>query len=110
MIEPETLGTEHQQGKQRENRERDHLLQHLEFDQRERASVVAESDPIGRDLETILEKGNAPTDYDHPDQRQCIEPLHGTEFQVAIPGKGHKDIRNDQQADSHQSFHKPTII
>lgn len=46
----------------------------------------AMADAVGGNLETILEKGNAPTYHNYHKQRSILV------FQMPIPGKSHKDI------------------
>ena len=56
---------EKDQGKSREDDQRDHLLDHLELDQVEGAAFLLETDPVGGHLETIFKKSNPPTDEDN---------------------------------------------
>jgi hypothetical protein len=49
------------------------------------------ADPIGRDLKAILEKSKTPTyQRDLPQWNVLV-------FQVAVPGKRHKDVGENQQ-------------
>ena len=53
-------------------------------------------DPVCRDLEAVLKEGNQPADQNYnPKGRTLV-------FQVAVPGKGHKNIRDCQK---NYSFH-----
>jgi len=76
------------------------------LNQIKRASIVSESNPISRYLETILKKSKKPTKKDHSYQWQMFEPaeflLH---LQVAIPGKSHKDIGYNQQENGIKTLH-----
>ena len=77
--------------------QRNHLLDHLQLDQAERAAVIPESHPVCRNLETILEKGQKPTEQDNTDQRQMLEPTELLpHLQMPVPGTRHKDIGYDQ--------------
>src|SRR5665213_4084741 len=74
-------------GENAEDRQRDDLLTNFEL----RGGIDIAAPAVGRDLQEILEEGDAPTRHnDQPD---------GTvlEFQVAIPREGHKNVGERQQ-------------
>ena len=74
-------------GKDAEDGQGDDLLDHFELVGREAARAPA----VGRNLQALLEEGDAPTDENHHPQRYL--PV----LQVAIPGEGHKNIRKEHQ-------------
>jgi len=76
-----------------EDRQRDNLLDHLELDRRE----VGCADAVGRYLKAVLEQCDAPTDEDDLPQRLVAES------QVAVPGKGHEDVGEDEKNDGPHS-------
>jgi len=49
------------------------------------------ADSVGRHLKTVLQKRNQPAAENHKKHRFVFE------FQMAVPGKGHKDIGDSQQ-------------
>jgi pyridoxal phosphate enzyme (YggS family) len=89
-VVPVEMFAEVEEGEDGEDAERDDLLDHLELDRREAGGA----DAVGGDLQQVLEKSNAPADKD--DLPQCVL----TVFQVAVPGKGHEDVGEDEQNDS----------
>ena len=72
-----------------EDHQGDDLLDHLELDEREAAST----DAVGRHLEAVFEKSDAPTDENDLPQRLLAE------LQVAIPGEGHEDVGEGEKND-----------
>jgi hypothetical protein len=49
------------------------------------------ADPVRGNLETVLEECNAPAHQDDLPKRNIPE------LEVTVPGKGHKDVRPDEQ-------------
>src|SRR6476660_7153972 len=49
------------------------------------------ADPVGRDLKAILEKSKAPA------YQRDLPQRHVLVFQVAVPGKRHEDVGENQQ-------------
>lgn len=66
----------------RKDRERDDLLNGLKL----RRGELVGADTIGRHLEAIFEKGDAPTDQNHFPQGR------GAVLEMAVPGECHKNI------------------
>src|SRR5262249_23177025 len=56
-----------------------------------RGRELKRADPIGRDLKTVLHKG------DHPTEGDCNPERRLSESQVPVPRKGHEYIRDSQQ-------------
>src|SRR3546814_8120062 len=69
--------------------QRDDFWQGLEFGR----AVNAIADTVRRNDEAIFEEGDAPRDQ----HREPDRPRHRAE--LSIPGEGHKDVRDEQQAD-----------
>src|SRR5262249_32253950 len=63
-------------------------LQELELIEPQRAVA----DAVRRDLQQVLEEGDAPTD-----QRGDEPRLAAQVAQMRVPGEGHEDVRKDQQ-------------
>src|SRR5512133_2654201 len=75
-------------GKGDKHRQCDDLLQDLQLCQ----VKLAITDAIGRHLEQVLEKS------DPPGNCYGNQPVSGSQiFKMCVPGKGHKDIGNNQQ-------------
>jgi|SRR5580700_5336319 hypothetical protein len=74
-------------GKNREDGKRNDFLNGFELS----AVELIGADPVRGHLETILEKGDAPTGDNHFPERSVAK------FQVAVPGEGHKDVGNGEQ-------------
>jgi len=70
-----------------EDDKRDDLLDYLELDGRE----MRRADAVGRHLKAVFEQSDGPTDEDHLPQRLLAE------LQVAVPGEGHEDVREDEK-------------
>lgn len=92
---------------QRKNHKYDksnNLLDHFQLHQRERSAESLVTDPVGGYLETVFKKGYPPADQN--DTKECKTAGFGSvEFQVAIPGNGHKCVRQDQHSNRCESFH-----
>jgi hypothetical protein len=105
VVEPEGFVFKHDEGKEGENKEGYHLLDHLQLPKVERASVALVTDAVGRHLKRIFEKCDSPTDEDDQRQSKAAEPGEFLHAQVTVPGQGHENIGNDKQADGGDFFH-----
>ena len=92
MVPAQRFVSEDQQGEDREDGQRNHLLDHLQLEEREGASVVDEADAVGRHLAAVFEEGDAPAHQNDNEERQRIAGSHLVEFQVAVPGDGHEGV------------------
>ncbi len=82
-VVPRRFHFEIKEGKHDEHRQRDHFLDNLKL-----VGGVGIAPPtVGRHLEQVFKKGNAPTHEDDKEQRLVLE------FQMPIPREGHEDIR-----------------
>ena len=81
-------------GEADEDDEGDDLLDGLELDSGE---LVA-ADPVGGDLEAVLEEGDPPASKN--DEEEGSAPL----LQVAIPGKGHEDVGEGEEDECFHIF------
>lgn len=91
VVVGKTLRLEEQHGEQREDNQRDSLLNDLQLPEVERTAVLLEPDAVGGYLEAVFKECNAPTDEDN--QGQCQLPR--IETQMTVPSNGHENIGND---------------
>jgi len=73
-----------------EDGERDDLLNDLELCGRE----LVGAETVGRDLQAVLKKRDAPGDKDGLPKWDALE------FEMTVPGKGHEDIGANEQKNS----------
>lgn len=83
---------EHQIGDDREHSQRDAFLQHFQLYEIEWATVADEADPIGWHLTAVFEEGDTPREKDDAKQRPMSRRAGLLQFQVPVPGEGHKDV------------------
>ena len=106
MIPVQGLALEEDGGEDGEDDEGDDFLDDLELHEGERTAVAVKADAVGRNLAHVFKEGDAPAKGYHADEGKGIEPAEGLfHFQVAVPGKGHKDVRNDEETNGHECFH-----
>ncbi|MGC1268640.1 MAG: hypothetical protein WA853_20355, partial [Candidatus Acidiferrum sp.] len=79
-------------GERRKDGERDDLLNRLELGSGE----FVRADTVRRNLKTVLEEGNAPT------HKNNFPESGRAELQMAIPGKGHENVRYREKDDGSQ--------
>lgn len=92
-----------QQGKYREG---DNLLDNLQLEESEGATIVYKAEAVCGHHSAILKQRNKPTDKDDGKDGQCRKLR--TELlclQVAIPRKGHKCITHQQQENCIKTLH-----
>ena len=110
MVPVELLVLEDDVGDDGEDHQRDALLNDLELDEVEGASVVDEADAVGRHLTAVFEEGNHPREGDD----QIEGPVGGDarllETQMAVPGEGHKHITHDEQHNRINSVSHTSIL
>ena len=80
-----------------EDRQRDALGQYLELHQREGAAVDLTAYAVGGYHERVLEECHAPRGENDEYQRPAGVDLQLGELEVAVPGKGHEDVADDEQ-------------
>jgi hypothetical protein len=100
VIPPKGKIFEKDQRESRKDDKRDHLLDHLQLDKGERASLLLETDPVGRHLETIFKKSNPPADEDNGEQGRMPGTVLPEKTQMPVPGHRHKSVGKDQKPDS----------
>ena len=88
---------EHDVGNDTEHRQRDALLDNLELDEVERASVFYKSQSIGRHLTAVFKESDAPREYDDTNERPVAAGTCLLQFQMPIPSKCHKHIAKYEQ-------------
>ena len=99
MVDPKSFTFEKYNCENCKNRECDNFLQNFQLPEIKRSAVFFETDPICRNLKTIFEKRNSPTDKDNRSQTQIVKPIHLFEFEMSVPRKSHKCVGNHQQND-----------
>ncbi|MEY3050364.1 MAG: hypothetical protein RLY31_149 [Bacteroidota bacterium] len=72
MAEPKGLGFEDHPRERDENDQGHRLLDHFQLHQRERPAIPLVTLPVGRNLRTVLEKGNPPTEENTPQQANML--------------------------------------
>jgi hypothetical protein len=86
--------TEIQDRENRKHGQSDHFLNGLQLSRRK----LIRSDTVCRDLKTVFEKSDTPTcEDDLPESLAAV-------FEMAIPGKGHEDIRDGEQQDGSHNY------
>ena len=80
----------------REHKKGDALLYNLELHEGERPAGDLRSDAVGRNHEAVFQKRHTPREQDDGDERPVFDEVHLLEFEIAIPGKCHEDIRADE--------------
>jgi hypothetical protein len=80
VIPPKRFVFKDQQGENGENNQCDHLLNYFQFDQAKRSAITPESDPVGRDLKAVLEKGNTPADQYNSYEPEFMQSFDLTEL------------------------------
>ena len=92
------LSFEDQYSKDGEDGDGKHLLDNLQLHQGEWSAVALETDAVAVHLADVFGKGKEPRGKDDDDEGGMVgDDAHGLEFQMAIPGKGHKTVADDQQ-------------
>ena len=81
----------------REDHQRDALLDHLQLHEVEGTAVIDETNSVGWHLTAVLEEGNHPREGDD----QIEGPVRGDarllQAQVSVPCERHKHIAHDEQ-------------
>ena len=92
MIPLKRLPLEQKHNNNRKNRQRNHLLNHLQLHKIERTPVANETNPVRRHSETILKESNTPREQNNQNKRPSAGNLHLTQLQMAVPRKSHKYV------------------
>src|SRR5690606_37132811 len=90
------LGFENKQSKERENHQADYFLNNFKLKERKWATIFLESNSICGNLKNIFEKRKPPTDQNYAEQPYFCYQFPLVKFKVTIPGKGHKDVRENK--------------
>ena len=98
VIPTEGFGLEHRDHDNGKHGQRDSFLYDFQLDKIEGASVLHGANAVGGNHEGILEQGDAPWHQDDEKER----PIFWTgddfeQFELAIPGKGHEYVGNNEQ-------------
>ena len=97
---------EQYQGEYGEHQQGDHFLYYLELHEGKRAAVFAVAEAVGRHHEAIFHKCNQPTDQDQAEQTGFLKKFQVLELQMAVPGKSHKNVGQQQQDNGIKAFHE----
>ena len=92
MVPMQVCALKHDVGNDTEHRQRDALLDDLQLDEVEGSSILDEAEPIRRHLAAVFEEGDAPREYDDPDEWPMVADPVLLKFQMPIPSQCHKDI------------------
>lgn len=106
MIPLQAFVLEKNEGKNNENDERDHFLDHFELYQAERTTAFLVSKPVCGHHQCVFKEGNPPADQHNGNNTKIFGPSHFFEFEMPVPGEGHKSIGKDQQDDGGKASHK----
>ena len=93
MVPLNRLSLEQERDDDGENGQGNHFLNHLQLHQVERAAISDKADAVGRNGETVLEKGNSPGKEDNQDERPARGDFHLLKLQMAVPGERHENVR-----------------
>ena len=92
------LSFEDQYGKDGEDGDGQHLLDNLQLHERKGSAVAFEAHPVAVHLADVFGKCKEPRGKDDDDEGRVVgDDAHRLEFQMAIPGKGHETVADDQQ-------------
>ena len=105
MVPLDGLPLEHEHHYDGEDSERDNFLYHLELQQVERSAVACVADAVGRHGEAVFKECNTPREEDDQNEWPPGGDLHFAEFQMPVPGEGHKDVGQNQHHNSPNSLH-----
>ena len=92
MVQPQRLTLENKYRDEREDGQRDELLDYLQLPEIERPTVVNVADTVRRHHETVFKQSDAPAEQNHHRQGKLAEPGGLLQMEVAVPGKRHEDI------------------
>ena len=97
MVPLQRLPTEEDYREERKDRNRHHLLDHLELHQAEGTAVADIAVAIGRNLKGVLEERQAPAQQDNQIEWRVVrDDPHLLQLDVPVPGEGHKDVGGHQ--------------
>ena len=105
MIPLQGLPLENEHDDDRKDGQGNHFLDDFELHQVEGTAVPLEADPVGRHRETVLKKGNAPGKENDKDERPACRDFHLLQFEMAVPGERHEDIRENEHKDGPKTLH-----
>lgn len=97
MVPAQGFGLHEDHRKDGEDHQGYHLLNHLQFPEREGPSVLGATQTVSRHLEAVLEEGDTPA-QEHDGRQAELFDLR-LKDDVSVPGQGHKGVGADQQQD-----------
>ena len=105
VVPVDSLSLEDEHHDDGEDRQGDYFLYHLELQQVERTAVALETYAVGRHGQAIFEEGYAPRKQYDQYEGPARGDFHLAEFEVAVPGESHEDVRKDEHHDGPDSVH-----
>lgn len=106
MIPFQGLIFKEKQGKYGKHQQGDDLLGYLQLHERKWSAVFSIADSVRRDHEAIFEKCDQPAGQNNAEQTGFLKKFKVLKLQVAVPGKGHKNVGQEQKCDRGNTFHK----
>lgn len=97
MIPLESLPLEEDDREHSEDDKCYHLLQDFQLHESERSSVLAESQSVCRDLETVFEQSDAPRQKYNGKKRPVGCDLHFLKLEMAVPCECHEYIGTEKK-------------
>ena len=106
MIPLERFCMENRDRNRCEHRKRNRFLDDLQLHQAEGSAVDAATDVVGGNHKAVFKEGEPPGGEDDKNQRPVSADVHFFEFEVAVPGKCHKDVGTAEKKNcKNTSFH-----
>ena len=106
MVPLEGFGAEQGDSQGGEHRDGNGLLDDFQLHEAEGPAVDAAPDVVGGNHEEVFDEGDTPAGENHEDQRPVGADVHLLQLEVAVPGKGHEEVADDEEDDGDDSgFH-----
>ena len=106
VVPLECFSAEHGDSHGGEHRDGNGLLDDLQLHEAEGPAVDAAPDVVGGNHEEVFDEGDTPAGENHEDQRPVGADVHLLQLEVAVPGKGHEEVADDEKDDGDDSgFH-----
>lgn len=105
MIESESFILEKDQGKNNKHNKRNDFLNHFQLNKRKWPAIFRITNPVGGNLQRILEQGNSPANKNDGYKAEVLAPAHFLKLQVAVPGERHEGVGQNEQNNGRESFH-----
>ena len=80
-------------------------MDYFQLDETVGAAVVDVADAVRRDLTHVLEEGDAPREDYYEDEGPMATHATLLQAQMAVPGEGHEDVRQNEEKNGVYAFH-----